>query len=48
MAIFVAQMLGDGCFEAHSIQNGRLVYDWKRDKRFEAFANGRVNDSKYN
>lgn len=48
MAIFVAQMIGDGCFDAHSIQNGRLIYDWKKDKRFEAFANGKTSDPQYN
>lgn len=48
MTIFVTQMLQDGCLEAHSIKNGQLSYDWKKDKRFEAFANGRVNDPKYN
>ena len=49
MTIFTAQMMGDGCLEAHKInEKGELVYDWKKDKRFEAFANGRVNDPKYN
>ena len=49
MAIFVAQMMGDGCLEAHSLnKDGELIYDWKKDKRFEAFANGRINDPKYN
>ena len=42
-------MLGDGSYEAHSLdKDGKLIYDWKKDKRFEAFANGRVNDPKYN
>lgn len=49
MTIFVAQMLGDGCYDAHYInEDGELVYDWKKDKRFEAFANGLVNDPRYN
>lgn len=48
MTIFTSQMMGDGCLEAHSIDSeGRLVYDWKKDKRFEAFANGRVSDPEY-
>lgn len=38
MTIFGAQMRGDGCFEAHSIINGKLVYDWTKDKRFDLFA----------
>lgn len=47
LTIFTAQMMGDGCLKAHSIENGKLVYDWKLDKRFEAFANNRVSDPKY-
>ena len=48
MSIFLSQMMGDGCLEAHSIKDGELVYDWKKDKRFEAFANGKTSDPKYN
>jgi hypothetical protein len=39
MTIFIAQMRADGAFEAHSVKNGKLVYDWTKDKRFAAFAN---------
>lgn len=38
MSIFLSQMMGDGCLEAHTMKNGKLQYDWKEDKRFEAFA----------
>lgn len=49
MTIFTSQMMGDGCLEAHKLnENGELVYDWKLDKRFEVFANNRVGDPKYN
>lgn len=49
MMIFTSQMMGDGCLEAHKLnENGELVYDWKLDKRFEAFANKRTSDPKYN
>ena len=49
MTIFTSQMMGDGCLEAHSInKNGELEYDWKKDKRFEVFANGRTSDPRYN
>lgn len=49
MSIFVCQMMGDGCWDAHFLdKDGRLIYDWKKDKRFEAFANGRTSDPKYN
>lgn len=46
MTIFGAQMRGDGCFEAHSIKDGKLVYDWTKDKRFEIFAKYKGEDSK--
>ena len=41
MTIFVAQMMEDGSWEAHSInkKTGELEYNWKKDKRFEAYAN---------
>ena len=38
LTIFGAQMRGDGCFDAHSIKDGKLVYDWTKDKRFDVFA----------
>lgn len=40
MTIFGAQMRKDGSFEAHSIDDsGKLIYDWKKDKRFDLYAN---------
>lgn len=49
LTIFGAQMRGDGCWDAHKIVDGRLVYDWKLDKRFDAFANNDKSDiDKYN
>ena len=44
ITIFVSQMKGDGCFDAHSIENGKLVYDWTKDKRFDLFANTAESD----
>lgn len=46
MTIFGAQMRGDGCFEAHSIVDGKLVYDWTKDKRFDIFAKYKGDISK--
>ena len=46
MTIFGAQMRGDGCFDAHSIVDGKLVYDWTKDKRFEVFAKYKGDMSK--
>ena len=38
LAIFLSQMQGDGCLEAHSIVDGKLKYNWTEDKRFSKFA----------
>jgi len=43
-------MMGDGCLDAVRMDsNNKLVYDWKLDKRFNAFANNDKSDlAKYN
>jgi len=42
-------MIKDGCFEAHELDGLKMKYDWKKDKRFSAFANGDRSDMvKYN
>ena len=47
MTIFVAKMIAEGCYEAHSVdENGRLVYDFKQDKRFERYINNDKSDLK--
>ena len=38
LTIFASQMKGDGCFDAHYVEDGKLMYDWKKDKRFDLFA----------
>lgn len=38
LAIFESHMRADGCWEAHSVVDGKLVYDWKLDKRFNKLA----------
>lgn len=38
MSIFLSQMQGDGCLEAHTVEDGVLKYNWKLDKRFSKFA----------
>ena len=45
MTIFVSQMIGDGCLDAHSIVDNKLVYDWTKDKRFNLFATGQNKNS---
>lgn len=39
LTMFVAQMIKDGCFDAHEVKGNGLVYNWKKDKRFSLFAN---------
>lgn len=38
MTIFGAQMRKDGSFKAHSMVDGKLVYDWTKDERFSIYA----------
>ena len=47
MTIFTAQMMGDGCLDAHSLDSeGRLVYDWTQDNRFSEFAKNPKGNTK--
>ncbi len=49
MMIFVTQMKKDGTWDAYSVDSkGKLQYDWKKDKRFEVYANNQKSDPKYN
>ena len=42
-------MLADGSYEAHSVDKlGNLVYDMKKDKRFEALFNSPKGSAEYN
>jgi len=36
MVIFVARMVEDGSYNALSVNNGELVYNWRLDDRFKA------------
>ena len=45
MTLFVARCMQDGCWEAWSVKNDQLVYDWKKDKRFKALVDGSSKDS---
>lgn len=47
MTIIVAQMKAQGVWDALDVVDGRLVYNYKKDKRFEAYANDRKDDPKY-
>jgi len=48
MSILVGKMMQDGSWEAHSLdKDGVLKYDWKKDKRFEAYVNNKTDDPAY-
>ena len=47
MTIFVAKLVHDGIYDAFSIKDGKLDYNWKKDKRFYAYANNLTNDANY-
>lgn len=49
VAILVAKMMGDGCYEA-SMEigpDGKLAYNFKKDKRYQAYINGDKNNPDY-
>lgn len=48
MTIIVAKMKEDGIWDALDVKDGQLVYDFKKDKRFLAYANGETTNPKYN
>ena len=46
MVLFVARCMQDGCWDAMKVENDILIYDWKQDKRFSAYAQGDKSDMK--
>ena len=48
MSIFEAQMRKDGSLEAHTKVDGKLVYDYKKDKRYEAMFTHPQGSQEYN
>nr|DAF63725.1 MAG TPA: hypothetical protein [Podoviridae sp. ctz6O13] len=49
MTLFVAKMHKDGVYDAYTLnEDHRLVYNWRLDKRFSAYAVGNTADPKYN
>lgn len=38
MVLFVAKCMKDGCWEAFDLEDNRLVYNWKKDKRYSIYA----------
>jgi len=47
VSILVAKMMGDGCWEAHELVDGKLVYNFKKDKRFQHFINNETSHKDY-
>ena len=41
LSIFLAKMIHDGSYEAHSIVNGKFIYDATKDKRFSHYLSNR-------
>ena len=38
MVLFVAKCKKDGCWEAFDLEDNKLVYNWKKDKRYSIYA----------
>lgn len=47
MVLFVARCMQDGCWEAMTVEDDILKYNWKRDKRFEIYASGNKEHPEY-
>lgn len=47
MIIVVSRMLADGSWDALDVKDNKLVYDWKKDKRFAAYANNQIGSPDY-
>lgn len=47
MTIIIAQMKQQGVWDALEVKDGRLVYNYKKDMRFSAYANGKTSDPDY-
>lgn len=47
MTIIIAQMKQQGVWDALDMQNNSLVYNFKKDKRFSAYANNDTSNPKY-
>ena len=46
LSIFLAKMIHDGSYEAHSLVNGQFIYDPRKDKRFEYYLANREKHMK--
>lgn len=47
MTIILAQMKEQGVWDALEVKDNKLVYNWKKDKRFSAYANNETSNPDY-
>lgn len=47
MTILIAKMLHDGCYDAYSVVDDTLVYDFKKDARFSKYLMGMEKSPEY-
>lgn len=47
MSILIAKMVHDNCYEACSYDNDGFKYDWKKDGRFNIYANNQTTSPEY-
>ncbi len=48
MGFLIGKMIDDGSFDAHYLnEDGELVYDFKKDKRFSVYSSGQTHHPKY-
>lgn len=48
LTIFQTQMRADGTWDAYSVKDGKLVYDWTKDSRFDVLSKGLKHHPEYN
>lgn len=48
MTLFIAQLHHDGIIDSYKVVNNHLVYDFKKDKRFQTLIKGDKSNPKYN
>lgn len=48
MSMLIAKMIHDGTWDACSFDQKGFKYDWKKDKRFAAYASGNQSNPEYN
>lgn len=47
MTIIIAQLKEQGVWDALEVKDNKLVYDWKKDKRFSVYANNDTSNPEY-